>query len=144
MIRVILTSSRTWVHATSIRTVLDELTTAHGGLTLVSGKCSRGGDAIGENWARVRQAEGWPVESETHPADWKAHGRRAGIVRNNVMVAPGADMCVAFWRDGSSGTAHCMQAAARFGIPTRVYLWDDRDTVRWMTVTDALGQVRNA
>jgi hypothetical protein len=40
----------------------------------------------------------------------------AGIYRNLHMVSLGADLCLAFIVDNSSGSSHCADAAARAGI----------------------------
>lgn len=45
----------------------------------------------------------------------------AGIYRNNAMVALGADMCLAFIMDASTGATHCSDAAKRAGIDTFVF-----------------------
>jgi hypothetical protein len=36
------------------------------------------------------------LEVVEYPADWKRHGRRAGYVRNEQMLAAGPDLVVAF------------------------------------------------
>jgi hypothetical protein len=129
VIRVLLTGSRHWVHTTSVRAVLDGLYRPDG-LTLVHGAASRGADAIAAAWVRTRHADGWNVTAEAHPADWQTHRRRAGIVRNNAMVSLGADVVVAFLRDGSAGTSHCIAAAKAAGLTVRVYDWAGREQLR--------------
>jgi hypothetical protein len=56
-------------------------------------------------------------------ADWIGLGKPAGFVRNQFMVNQGADMCVAFLRDGSRGTQHTIDRARAAGIPTFVVPW---------------------
>ena len=83
-------------------------------ITLVHGDAT-GADRMAEDlWRQT----GMPVER--HPANWRAHGRLAGPVRNRAMVAAGADLCLAFPLGESKGTRGCMREAARAGIPTRV------------------------
>ncbi|WP_277212545.1 DUF2493 domain-containing protein [Isoptericola croceus] len=110
--RILVTGSRTWDDDETIRRAL---TGAAGvvasQVTLVSGACPRGADAIAE---RVARELGWHVER--HPADWQQHGRRAGYLRNAAMVAAGADVCVAFIRDGSRGASMTARLAHQAGI----------------------------
>ncbi len=133
MIRVLVTGSRTWTHPTSIRAVLYNLYTPDG-LTVVHGDCRQGADGIAKNWGNARRTEGWNVTVEGHPADWRRHPKRAGFIRNDVMVALGATHCAAFWFPPSPGTEHCFTAADRMGIRTRVYLWELREVGGWTTV----------
>lgn len=48
--------------------------------------------------------------------DWAAHGRRAGLVRNERLVAE-ADFVLAIWDGRSRGTAHTVACARRAGLP---------------------------
>lgn len=59
---------------------------------------------------------------EPHPADWRAHGRAAGPIRNKEMIYAGADAVVAFIRDGSPGASGTARMADAVGIPVRVYV----------------------
>lgn len=118
MARILITGSRTWDAPDVIKRALFD----HGrfGDTLVSGACPTGADAEAE---RYWQGFG-PIER--HPADWKAHGKRAGFVRNSEMVKLGADRCLAFIRDGSKGASMTADLAARAGIETIIYHYDGR------------------
>lgn len=122
MKRILITGSRTWTDRAWIEAELDRAAKDLGDtdITLVSGACPRGADRICE---QVAQARGWTVER--HPADWEAYGRSAGMIRNRDMVRLGADMCIAFVRNSSSGTTNCARAAERAGIRTR---WNEAVT----------------
>ena len=87
-------------------------------VVIVQGECHKGGvDLAARRWAEETAS----AESEGYPADWKAHGKPAGMIRNGQMVALGADLCVAFPARGSRGTWDCLKQAADAGIPGRVY-----------------------
>lgn len=118
-----MTGSREWSDVHALRAVLDGLLAEHGALEVVHGACPRGADAIADQWVTDQQQAGADVVVERHPADWGRHGRAAGLRRNTEMVAAGADLVVAFMQPGAAnrGTAHCMQAARRAGIPVRRY-----------------------
>lgn len=82
------------------------------------------GDAAGADriMARVAKQLGWQVEA--HPAIWRPNGiynPQAGLLRNRRMVELGADCCLAFILNGSSGASHCARLAEEAGIPTRRY-----------------------
>jgi len=111
--RVLVTASRTWEDTSTIRRALAEQW-GDGTAVLVSGACPRGGDRIAEMIWR-----GWGGRVERHPADWRAHGRGAGLRRNGEMVAAGADVCLAFIRDGSRGATHTARLAHEAGIPVQ-------------------------
>ncbi len=81
--------------------------------TVLSGAAT-GVDELGEEFARRM---GIPLER--YPADWKAYGKRAGIVRNEYM-ATRADALVAVWDGRSKGTAHMIQTARQRGLLVHV------------------------
>lgn len=116
--RILVTGSRTWDDILRMTNELrDEVLAARmcgARPVIVHGSCPRGADAIAARWAR-----GYDVAQEPHPADWQQHGKTAGFRRNAEMTALGADVCLAFIRDGSRGATHCADAAAKAGIPVR-------------------------
>jgi hypothetical protein len=125
-IRLLVTGSRTWPWAKvdMVREALDAavafLTSGRPAgvpVTLVSGACPRGVDAIAEAYA-VRS--GWNMER--FPADWGQYKRSAGHIRNQAMADAGADICVALvWGEHSPGTRDMIRRARRAGIFTVVH-----------------------
>jgi hypothetical protein len=94
----------------------ENIWSAIGGTVLLHGACpdpwdypkSASCDMELDRWARKR---GIPVES--FEADWRAHGKAAGPIRNAAMVAT-ADALVVF--PGGRGTRNCEAAARDRGV----------------------------
>ena len=122
--RVLVTASRTWPSYDVIAVVLDEVlrfdVPAGHYMVLRHGAAGRGGDRFADMWAARHD-----VETKQVPADWERYGKPAGMIRNAEMVAAGADLCLAFIRDGSRGATHCASLAQAAGIPTRIFQWED-------------------
>lgn len=69
-----------------------------------------GADTLADDWARDLAVEVQPV-----PADWKAHGRAAGPIRNQKMLDDHKpNLVVAF--PGGRGTADMVERARKAGI----------------------------
>jgi hypothetical protein len=123
--RILVTGSRDWEDRAAIDGILTSLAAAntfHGRTTVVvHGACPTGADAMADDWARWHAARSPLVEFERHPANWRANGKRAGFIRNAHMVNLGADLCLAFIKDGSRGTSHTAALAEAAEIPTRRY-----------------------
>lgn len=122
--RVLITGSRDWSNDFLIHNVLTSFHWMLAGdnqITLVSGACPTGADAICE---RVAQSLGWEIER--HPADWEKYGKQAGFIRNTAMVKHplGVDICLAFILDASKGATMTADMAEKRGIYTQRY-------VRW-------------
>lgn len=121
--RILVTGSRetTAADIALVESVLQRtcrLLTAGRGVIIVQGECPYGGvDLAAKRWAQRTAgatSEGWP-------AQWAAHGKAAGPMRNAHMVSLGADLCLAFPSVTSTGTWDCLRKAADAGIPGRVY-----------------------
>jgi hypothetical protein len=128
--RCLVTGSRTWSDKTAVARALGEVLGEHAPLIVVHGDAT-GADHLAHCWVRAMARYGHPVSEERHPADWAAHGRSAGHIRNAEMVKAGAHLVVAFVdsctlpgcagrpRHDSHGTSHCLGAARAAGIEIR-------------------------
>lgn len=122
MRRILVTGSRDWTDAETIREALHAeylraVMETGDEPVLVHGHCPTGADAIADAVWLTNTGQ----LSERHPADWDRYGKAAGPRRNQEMVDLGAYVCLAFPLPGSRGTRHCMTAAERAGIPVRVF-----------------------
>jgi hypothetical protein len=77
-----------------------------------------GADHFGMTWAWNNN-----VPRERYDADWKAHGRAAGPIRNQRMIDEGKpDLVIAF--PGGRGTADMVKRAEAAGIEVRRVMSD--------------------
>jgi hypothetical protein len=84
------------------------------GSVVIHGACPTGADRWADEWATTS----W-CPAVTFEADWKAHGRAAGPIRNQQMIDDGRpDLVVAF--PGGRGTADMVRRARRAGIVVQV------------------------
>lgn len=135
--RILITGSRDWmdIHAIERALLKYHPVDAQGfdlpdKPTLVHGDCPRGVDSMAKIAAKFL---GWTLEP--HAADWvgpcrpeckPGHRRRnnfggtycpnAGHYRNQDMVDLGADVVLAFQRNGSRGTQDCIDRALTAGL----------------------------
>lgn len=82
---------------------------------IVSGT-ARGPDQIGESYALLRDI---PVKKM--PADWNAHGKAAGPIRNREM-AEYADMAIVFWDGESRGSLNMITEMSKVHKPCMVII----------------------
>ena len=78
-------------------------------IVIVSGHAS-GADALGEHYAQERG-----LQLERYPADWKAHGREAGLIRNAKMVSV-ANAIIEFWDGKSREIKNMIDTATKRGL----------------------------
>lgn len=79
--------------------------------------CIISGGAKGADSLAKRYAEGTGVDYIEFPADWKKHGKKAGMIRNQQIVNA-CDMVLAFWDGTSAGTKNTIELAKRQRKPT--------------------------
>lgn len=117
--RILVTGSRDWEDQQAVyRALADTIRPlpADQEITVVHGACPTGADHMAHEWAR-----GFGATIDAHPANWVTYGKAAGPRRNARMVALGADVCLAFIRNGSRGASHTAALAEQAGIPVRRY-----------------------
>lgn len=119
--RVLVTGSRDWDDVTTIGAALEQALIDAGPrpVLVVHGACPSGADWHADHYARWLRGKGCPLDVEPHPANWKFNGKRAGFIRNAHMVNLGADLCLAFIRNGSRGASHTAALAEQAGITVR-------------------------
>jgi hypothetical protein len=79
---------------------------------------AKGADAMAAHYWRVYQLG----DVQAFPANWAELGKRAGNVRNEIMINHMPDLLVAFpYEGGSPGTWDAITRAREAGIPTSVY-----------------------
>lgn len=115
--RVLVCGGRRYADPICVWRTLDQIDSERGGIRLVIDGASDdvtgpyvGADYWGHQWALARNRP-----TERHHADWKAHGRAAGPIRNRQMRDDGKpDLVVAF--PGGNGTRSMTTLAEQAGI----------------------------
>ena len=103
--RVVVCGGRDYANRSAVGGVLGML---HDGVTIVHG-AAPGADSLAAEEAALRG-----LDVEAHPADWAAHGKAAGPIRNQRMLDAGADLVIAF--PGGRGTADMVRRSSEAGI----------------------------
>lgn len=136
-VRILVTGSRTWTDKTRLNqaiadTISNFIELGYTEFIIVHGGAG-GADAMASQFVRMLDelisidetmlgAE-IMVGEECWPAEWGGPaGKRAGRDRNELMVHLGADICLAFIKDGSPGASHCADYAAKHGITTHRFV----------------------
>jgi hypothetical protein len=86
-------------------------------LTIIHGHCPQGADALADRLGRQ-----WGADVIREPADWDRYGKRAGFIRNQLMLDKhNPEVVYAFRAYGkSNGTDDMVDRAEKAGIPTFV------------------------
>lgn len=84
---------------------------------IVSGG-AQGADALGARYAREKG-----VELVEHKANWAKYGKRAGVLRNRLIVSD-ADEVIAFWDGHSAGTRSSISMARAAKKPVHIHLFN--------------------
>ncbi len=128
--RVLVCGSRTWITVTPIAHALldihhmvmrampnDQLVIIHGG--------AAGADTCAEAAARAAH-----FAIERYPADWDKHGKKAGVLRNQLMIETQPDLVLAFWDGVSRGTSDMIERAVKAGTPVIITFEDGTRSYR--------------
>lgn len=116
--RILVTGSRTWDDESAVWLALAQAVCgvpADREIVIVHGGCPTGADAIAHAWGSK-----FGATIDIFIADWANQGKAAGPRRNARMVAEGADIALAFIRNGSRGASHTVALARRAGIPVQL------------------------
>jgi hypothetical protein len=108
--RILVCGGRDYQNRQHVWATLDRLHAARGIAAIIQGAAD-GADRWAAEW-------GWErgIRVCSFPADWKAHGKAAGPIRNKQMLDEAKpDGVVAF--PGGSGTANMVRQARAAGVP---------------------------
>jgi predicted polyphosphate/ATP-dependent NAD kinase len=109
--RVLVCGGRDYADRKAVFKALDAIRAAKGSLTVIQGGAA-GADALAREWCMAQPS----VHLINEPADWKAHGRAAGPIRNQRMLDEHKpDLVLAF--PGGKGTADMVRRARSAGVP---------------------------
>lgn len=112
--KVVVAGGRDFQNYSLLKAVLDWLVPLEGVTEIVSGT-ARGADSLGERYAKESN-----LDLKQFPANWNAHGKSAGYLRNSEM-ADYADAVLIFWDGKSRGTGHMIELAKKKGRPLIVF-----------------------
>lgn len=108
--RPIICGGRTYAERQFLFSKLDEIDRANGPFDTIIQGGAKGADSLAYEWAVARSR----CCAHVMP-DWKAHGRKAGPMRNQLMIdAYKPDACIAF--PGGTGTADMVKRAHAAGL----------------------------
>lgn len=107
--KILVCGGRHYNERKKIYDTLDACLYAYGvDIEIITGGAA-GADTLADSWARYRG-----LVTHRYPAKWDTQGKRAGILRNFVMLAQNPSRVIAF--PGGRGTAHMVKIARDKGI----------------------------
>jgi hypothetical protein len=109
---VLVCGSRGWSNAEAIRWRLAGLAA---GSVVISGGAA-GADTLADQAARELG-----LASIVYRANWKRDGKRAGVLRNLLMLDSEPALVIAFWDGTSPGTKHTIEEARKRGIELEIW-----------------------
>jgi hypothetical protein len=116
--RVLVCGSRSFADEQFLWDVLGGMKNSHCVSVVITGM-ARGADTQAVQWANANG-----VTLHEYPADWKKHGKKAGVLRNQLMLDEcEPDVVLAFVDkplEESKGTADMVRRATRANVPTYV------------------------
>jgi hypothetical protein len=117
--RVLVCGGRDYGNRERLFRVLDEalqVATASGKtFTLVHGG-AKGADTLADVWATERKIADEGGMVRVYAADWNTHGRKAGPIRNKLMLTESKPHVIVAFK-GGRGTAHMMSISREAGTP---------------------------
>lgn len=116
--RLLVCGSRGWTDREAIYAKLSSVHMREHVTVLIHGDCETGADRMATDWASLQRIP----KQECYHADWRAHGRAAGPLRNEFMLRESKpDRAIAFRCDGRSpGTDDMIRRLRKAGVPVEV------------------------
>lgn len=84
---------------------------------------AKGADTLAEQYAKENN-----IPFECYPAEWNKYGKKAGIIRNKIMIDK-ADFCVFFWDGKSPGTKFSIEYAKKKGKKYIVFRYNEKTSL---------------
>lgn len=113
--RFVITGSRSWTDWVLIRDALRSVHAWFPDAVMVNGDAKGADDLCRVMWLHA----GGRVE--LYPPDYRMLGNNAPLIRNEEMISSGPELCLAFSRARSNGTAYTIGKALESNIPTFVF-----------------------
>lgn len=108
--RILICGSRNWTDKARIRAIIQLLVQTYTNVIIIAGEC------IGVDLMTKSIALEMNLTYHGYPANWNAHGKAAGPIRNRQMLEEGKpDMIVAFSDDiaNSKGTKNMLSISKK-------------------------------